>query len=172
MSKILTHSLILVTLLFGSFQVLAQSEIYLFRHAEKQKDGTKDPALTEQGHQRAQWLGQWFNNKEVTAIYSSDYQRTRQTVAIIAKTTGVEIQLYNPAKLEELVQLLKQKDGFYVVAGHSNTIPDTVQLLGGEPGKDINHEEYDRLYQLTLKDGKVVTKRHKSNHNFKINKKP
>ncbi|MCJ8267786.1 MAG: histidine phosphatase family protein [Psychrosphaera sp.] len=172
MSKILTLSLILITLLFGSFHVLAQSEIYLFRHAEKQKDGTKDPALTEQGHQRAKWLSHWFKNKKVTAIYSSDYQRTLQTVAIIAKTTGVEIQLYNPGKLEELIKLLKQKDGFYVVAGHSNTIPDTVQLLGGEPGKKIDDEEYDRLYQLTIKDGKVVTKRHKSSHHFKLSKKP
>jgi phosphohistidine phosphatase SixA len=167
MNKTLAFSLIIITLLFSSFQVLAQSEIYLFRHAEKQKDGTKDPALTEQGHQRAQWLGDWFKNKKVTAIYSSDYQRTRQTVAIIAKNTGLEVKLYNPGKLEELIKILKQKDGFYVVAGHSNTIPDTVKLLGGEPGKEIDHEEYNRLYQLTIKDGKVVTKRHQSSHQLK-----
>ncbi len=172
MSKTLALSLIFITLLFSNFQVLAQSEIYLFRHAEKQKDGTKDPALTKQGHQRAQWLGDWFKNKKVTAIYSSDYQRTRQTVAVIANNTGLKIQLYNPGKLKELIKVLKQKDGFYVVAGHSNTIPDTVKLLGGKPGKEIDHEEYNRLYQLIIKDGKVLTKRHQSSHSLKKSKNP
>ena len=49
--------------------------------------------------------------------------------------------------------------GAYVVAGHSNTTPQLVAALGGEPGEPINESyEFDRLYQVVIgKDGSVTT---------------
>ena len=49
--------------------------------------------------------------------------------------------------------------GRYLVVGHSNTTPDLVNRLGGDPGATIDEEsEFDRLYVLVLHpDGSVVT---------------
>jgi hypothetical protein len=45
------------------------------------------------------------------------------------------------------------------VVGHSNTTPAAVELLGGEPGAEIDEaDEYDRLYILTIAtSGEVST---------------
>jgi hypothetical protein len=44
------------------------------------------------------------------------------------------------------------------VVGHSDTTPELVKLLGGEPGSPIAPDEYDRMYILTLSaDGKAST---------------
>ena len=46
-----------------------------------------------------------------------------------------------------------------LVAGHSNTTPKLVELLGGNPGPPIDEKtEYDRLYVVVLgADGAVTT---------------
>jgi hypothetical protein len=38
------------------------------------------------------------------------------------------------------------------VLGHSNTTPDLVTALGGDPQGPIAEMEYDRLYVVTLTD--------------------
>jgi hypothetical protein len=45
------------------------------------------------------------------------------------------------------------------VVGHSDTTPELVGLLGGDPGAPIDEPtEYDRLYVVTLgPDGTVTT---------------
>jgi broad specificity phosphatase PhoE len=54
-------------------------ELYLVRHAEKQADGSRDPELTEAGTHRADNLAGWFEDKNISDIWSSDYKRTRDT---------------------------------------------------------------------------------------------
>ena len=57
--------------------------IYLLRHAEKVQDGSRDPELTEIGRQRSAALADWFIDKDLEVIWSSDYKRTRDTAAPI-----------------------------------------------------------------------------------------
>jgi len=47
--------------------------------------------------------------------------------------------------------------GRHLVLGHSNTTPQLVEALGGEPGAPIEEMEYDRLYIVTLMDGRTST---------------
>ena len=42
--------------------------LYLVRHAEKQSDGGRDPALTEAGQHRAQQLAGWLKDKGISDI--------------------------------------------------------------------------------------------------------
>ena len=57
------------------------------------------------------------------------------------------MKLYDPRELPSLVAQLRRIGGRHLIVGHSNTIPKTVELLGGEPGLAINEKsEYDRLY--------------------------
>ena len=119
---------------------------YLVRHAEKTKD-KKDPALTEAGEKRAQDLALRLKNVPLTAIYSSDYRRTRDTAAPIAAATGLEVTLYDPGNLGGFSEKLLKETGHILVVGHSNTTPELSERLGGDRGAPIvEATEYDRLY--------------------------
>ena len=133
------------------------ADIYLVRHAEKVKDDSKDPALTEVGYQRAANLADMLGSAGITKIYSSDYTRTRDTAAPLAEHLGLELQIYDPKALEPFAtELLKLQENALVV-GHSNTTPELAELMGGDGGTPIVEDwEYDRLYLLQTENGKVT----------------
>lgn len=130
--------------------------IYLVRHGEKAA-GAQDPELTPQGRLRAENVAAILGKAGITAIYSTPTQRTRQTAAPLAQKSGITVQTYDPANPRALVEKVRASDATVLVVGHSNTLPELVRLFGGAPGPDIADDEYDRLYQLTGKEGAVRT---------------
>jgi len=102
-------------------------------------------------------LADVLRSANIDQIHSSDYTRTKETAAPIAKNLSKRTQIYNPKKLEELVTKLKDAGGRHLVVGHSNSTPSLVKLLGGDSISKINDDgEYDRLYMVTItKDGTV-----------------
>lgn len=123
------------------------SFIYLVRHAEKKAVG-KDPALTPQGQARAQNIATILQKAGIGSIFSSSTTRTRQTAAALAKRNGLTVQEYDPGMPQALVDTVKALDGAVLIVGHSDTLPELVRRLGGEPGAAIADNEFDRLYQL------------------------
>ena len=137
--------------------------IYLMRHAEpeypKEGEENRDPVLNEAGRQRAGDLVELLKDEGVTRILSSNFHRTRETVAPLAEALGLEVEMYNPFELEAFAEILLEQTGHLVIAGHSNTTPKLVELLGGDPGEPIDEQrEFDRIYRVTLADESVVTK--------------
>ncbi len=119
---------------------------YLVRHAEKTAE-KPDPALTKVGEKRAQDLQARLKDVPLTAVYSSDYRRTRDTAAPIASDKGLSVKLYNPGLLSEFADELLGQTGHILVVGHSNTTPALAEALGGEGAEPIiEATEYDRLY--------------------------
>jgi len=133
------------------------AEIYLVRHAEKVKDDSKDPELTQVGHQRATNLADMLRSAGIKTIYSSDYTRTRDTAAPLAEHLGLELQIYDPKALEPFATALLELQENALVIGHSNTTPELAELMGGDGGTPIVEEwEYARLYLLPTENGKVT----------------
>jgi len=130
--------------------------IYLVRHAEKEAAGP-DPALSPAGRQRAKELARLLRDAGIAAIYSTDVTRTLETATPLAQQEGLQIRIYDWDGMEELAASLLRQRGRYLVVGHSDTTPELVSLLGGEPGTAIDEAgEYDRLYVVTVgPDGKV-----------------
>ena len=127
--------------------------IYLVRHAEKAADGT-DPVLSPAGRERAGLLADRLAKAGIGAIHSTDYRRTRDTAAPLARRLGLPVLLYDPERPEDLVETIRRAGGRHLVVGHSNTVPELVALLGGDGGPPIDEAgEYDRLYVVTLGDG-------------------
>jgi phosphohistidine phosphatase SixA len=120
--------------------------VYLVRHAERADDGTPDPPLSEAGRRRAEQLVHVLADAKLTAVYSTDFQRTRQTAQPLAAALGLEVTSYDPAQLDAFAAQLAQASGPVLVVGHSNTTPDLVTLLGGDPISPIPEDEFDRLY--------------------------
>ncbi|MEM1323385.1 MAG: phosphoglycerate mutase family protein [Bacteroidota bacterium] len=138
------------------------STIYLLRHAEKDLTSPgvdkRNPPLSAEGQARAQQLRHNLKDAGIDRIFSSDYIRTRTTVQPLAELLGLEIEGYNAKELPPFAEQLKELSGNILVSGHSNTTPKLVKLLGGAPGPAIKEKtEFDRLYVLTLREGKLLS---------------
>ncbi|MCA8942471.1 MAG: histidine phosphatase family protein [Planctomycetes bacterium] len=126
------------------------------RHAEKTA-ATDDPPLSDAGQVRARTLAKLLAATKVTRVFTTDYARTRQTVAPLAEAHGCAPKSYDARKSDEFAKgLLDLTDGeVVVVAGHSNTVPMMVRALGGsltdldERGY-LGEDEYDRVVVVTV----------------------
>lgn len=151
----------------GPATATAQEEpvvIYLVRHAERVDDevgfdaaSTDDPAISSAGQERALVLATMLADAGLTQIHSTDLNRTRMTGQPTAEATGLDIESYSPRDLTGFAERLKLMPGRHLVLGHSNTTPELVAALGGEPGGPIEEMEYDRLYVVTLFGGMAST---------------
>ena len=127
--------------------------LYLVRHAEKQADGGRDPLLTEPGQQRAQHLADWFQDKDIEDIWSSDFNRTRSTAEPILSKT--KLRIYDPGNLVSLSKILVKNQHNAIVVGHSNTTPELARLLCLCVIDDMEESEYDRLIMISVNAGKT-----------------
>lgn len=135
--------------------------VYLVRHAEKitGENAGRDPQLTEAGKLRAQVLAELLRDKNIGFVHSTDYIRTRDTAAPLAKIAGADIKIYNPQDLDTLANHIKALGGRHLVVGHSNTTQETAVALGSKTtAPPINEAaEYDRLYKVQINDEGVHT---------------
>lgn len=129
--------------------------VVFVRHAEKAGPGDDAP-LTEDGKARARLLARTLRSTSITRVHSSNYVRTLETAAPIAKTLETSVERYDARDLPTLIEKLRSVGGRHLVVGHSNTTPAAVRLLGGNPGSSIGSLEYDRLYIVTV-SGDVKT---------------
>ena len=131
--------------------------IFLVRHAERAEDGTNDPHISPEGQARADLLASLLGEAGLTHIHSTDYSRTRETVAPLAARTGLPVEIYDAGDLEAFANRLRATPGRHLAVGHSNTTPDLAEALGGDAGSPIESMEYDRLYLVVLGPGGART---------------
>jgi phosphohistidine phosphatase SixA len=159
---------ILFLLLLLSLNTRAQSNsatsIYLVSHAEKITDDptNKDPALTKSGKNRAVALVKTLKTTTIYNIYSTNYKRTTATAMPLAKKLKKEIKVYDLKELKtEAETILKDNKGKNaLIVGHSNTVLETIEALGGKrPIDSISDQEYDYLFKLSIaQDGTTNVK--------------
>lgn len=126
---------------------------YFIRHAEKDTSNPEenDPVLTETGTKRAEKWAEIFKEVSFDLIYSSDFKRTRETAQKFVGSQNLEIQLYDPAKLNDEAFQQKTKGKTVLVVGHSNTNPRFVNsILGEEKYSDIDEKESGSLFIVTV----------------------
>ena len=137
----------------------AQPTIFVVRHAEK-ADASKDPDLSEAGRERAEALTKMLRDAEITAIYTTEFKRTRKTAAPLAKALGI-VPTSLPAKdIATLVEKLRAANGNTLVVAHGNTIPDLVKTLGLSNPINIPENDYDEIFMITLTDKPQLTRLH------------
>ncbi len=139
-----------------------QTTFILVRHAEKADDGTRNPPLNDDGKKRALSLASLLENQEITALYSTPYKRTRETLQPLAEKKGLETLEYEPRAGEDWLARLynDHANGTVVIVGHSNTIPSIAnKLLGEETFSQFNEKEYSNLIVVVgteVGNGKLV----------------
>ncbi len=146
-----------VVLLAGSSWARAESVVILVRHGEK-VDESRDAALSTAGRARALALSAMLKDAGIEAVYSTDTIRTRETARPTADRISKPVEIYDGDELPVFAKALRERGGRVLIVGHSDTTPELVQHLGGDPGPPIASHEYDRMYVLTLSaDGKAST---------------
>jgi broad specificity phosphatase PhoE len=126
-----------------------QFALYLIRHAEK-TEHAEDPGLTKAGRRRAQRMAGWLADKHITAIWSSDYLRSRATAQPLADRLGIPVRLYDPQQLDAFSAELLHGAETALVVGHSNTTPELASLLCGCPVTAMADSDYERFFRVTV----------------------
>ena len=159
MKKLLTLIIIaLVALPTFSQEEATQEEqntttYYFIRHAEKNRSNKddKDPPLVINGQLRAAKWSLVFEHVNFDAIYSTDYNRTKQTAQPTAELNNLDITLYNPKELDIKMFLEDTKGKTVLVVGHSNTTPMFVNsIIGEDKYQQIEDTNNGNLYIVTI----------------------
>ena len=129
--------------------------VLVVRHAER-APGSGDPPISEAGQARAAALAEIGKVTGVSAIITTQLQRTRQTAAPLAEALGITAEVVTTQSdvakhAADVAAAVRRHAGKAVlVVGHSNTVPAIVAALGGPKVPDLCDPEYDALFTLVL----------------------
>jgi 2,3-bisphosphoglycerate-dependent phosphoglycerate mutase len=129
------------------------STFYFIRHAEKDRSNeeNRDPKLKEEGILRAAKWSLVLQNVKFNAVYSTDYNRTKQTAQPTAEMNGLTLTMYDPSNLDGNAFLEANKGKTVLVVGHSNTTPMFVNaVLGAEKHPQMADDNNGNLYIVTV----------------------
>jgi broad specificity phosphatase PhoE len=125
------------------------------RHAERADAGAPagnamtaapDPELSAAGKARAQALAAMLKDAGVTAIYTTEFIRTKDTAAPLAQALKVTAEIIPARDQATLIAKIKaHARGAVLVVGHSNTVPAIIKALGGMD-VTLADSEYDSLF--------------------------
>ena len=147
----------LIVSLFTAAPASSAVTVFLTRHAERAGGGAmgNDDPLSPAGRERADLLARMLADAPISAIFVTEYRRTQETAAPLARKLGVTPRQI-PTVPATVAAIQSVKSGAVLVSGHSNTIPEIISALGGAAVPKIAEDEYDNLYILTIA-GKDVT---------------
>lgn len=140
--------LVLALALFLSNTANCQTpgKIFAVRHAEKQSND-KDTPLSVLGQKRAHCLAETLKDAHITAIFTTQYTRTKQTAEPTASEANVKLTSLDASSNDAVITQAKAaaQKGNVLIVGHSNTVPDIVSGLGA-PKPTIPDQAYDLLF--------------------------
>ena len=125
--------------------------VFVVRHAEKGPENP-DPSLTDAGRRRASALARTLTDAHITALFASEFKRTQETLAPLAKATGLTTMVVSAGKMDELIAQLRAlpAGSRAVVASHSNLVHLIVARLSGQQMSPLTDLDYDRLAMVTI----------------------
>ena len=131
---------------------MTMTTVFLVRHAEKISEPGSDPGLTVDGQARAADLAQMLGQTAIAGLYASEFQRTQLTLQPLAEALGLEVTIVPASEPERLVAeiLSEHRGGTVIIAGHSNTLPELIEMLSGVEAEPIDESDYRGIYVLSL----------------------
>jgi len=126
---------------------------YFIRHSEKDRSNpdNHNPDLSTEGQLRAERWADYFSDKNIEVVYSTNYNRTIQTATPTAEANGLEIQFYDPTNMYDDVFIKETKGKNVLVLGHSNTTPQFVNaIIGKNSYEDMDDTDNASLFIVTI----------------------
>jgi probable phosphoglycerate mutase len=147
MKRSFSFLLLFLLLVATSF---AGPTIFVVRHAEKATTGGDDMDLSDAGRARAESLATLLKDAEISAIYTTEFKRTQQTAAPVAKALRIDPAVIPAKDTAALLTKLRGATGNVLIVGHGNTIPELIKALGIAAPINIAENEYDNLFVVLL----------------------
>ncbi|KQW42742.1 MULTISPECIES: phosphoglycerate mutase family protein [unclassified Roseateles] len=125
--------------------------VVLVRHAERAAEPAGDPGLTLAGEQRAEALAQALAGLRVNAILTTQFRRTRDTAAPLAKAARLQPQVVDAkgaAHVQTVTDAVRAQTGVVLVVGHSNTVTAVLHALGGPKLADLCETSFHNAFVL------------------------
>ena len=149
---------LIILIIFGfQYKIHSQEEvkiftIYLVIHSEKDlsSNNSADPSLTKCGKQRSENLSVFLKDVPLEAIYSTQYNRTKNTALPTAISKDIEVTEYSALELKSFSKLLIDREQNALVIGHSNTTGVLAGLLIGKEIGAFDLNIYNRIYQVVI----------------------
>jgi len=125
--------------------------VFLVRHAEKETN-VANPPLTEAGRERAEVLAGVLADAGITTIFASEYKRTQETAAPLAKRLGLSVTVVPAKDVDALLSKVRAlpAGGRALIVGHSDTVPALAHRLTGAKVSELTDADFDRLYVGTI----------------------
>ncbi|MFN0729312.1 SixA phosphatase family protein [Polaribacter gochangensis] len=151
--------LLLIVFAMGTFANFAQEKddvvttYYLIRHAEKNRavEGDKDPFLTIKGADRAKRWAEVLSTANIDMVYTTNYNRTKETAQPTATKNGLRLYMYNPRKMYDEGFKFNTKGKNVLIVGHSNTTNAFANtILGEKKYGEIADDNNSNLYIVTV----------------------
>jgi phosphohistidine phosphatase SixA len=118
---------------------------YVMRHLNTPA-GERDPELLPEGQGLAAALPARLAAHPPRTIFVSSFRRTQQTAVAVAARWGLTPIVYDPADTPGLVARVRAAPGPVLIVGHSNTVPDIVEQLGGTRPAPLSHPDFGELW--------------------------
>jgi broad specificity phosphatase PhoE len=128
-------------------------KVLVVRHADIDLPRTSpDPPLNNAGRLRARALAHAATAAGVTAIFTSEFARTKQTAEPLAARLGLRPQEASGTLIGDL--LGAPNGAVVLIVGHSNTIPEMIAALGVTPPMPrIEEPDFDNLFVVVTDPG-------------------
>jgi phosphohistidine phosphatase SixA len=143
----------------------ASVTVYLARHAEKQSPApgaapSKDPSLSELGRRRSTALVAALEGVALSAVFATEFKRTRETVEPTANAHGLEVDVVPADDLAGLLWRIRMHvGGTVLVAGHSNTVPEIAAGLGVPEKVALGDDDYGDLFVVAARGSSATLER-------------
>jgi broad specificity phosphatase PhoE len=128
--------------------------VILIRHADRDVPpaGTPDdpgPSLNDKGMARSRKLVHVLSTAGIQAVYTSHFTRAKMTAKpfLVAHFDLPTVRLDAATELKDHI-LTHHAGQTVLVVGHSNTVPELIELLGGPSLSIIDDCEFDNLFVL------------------------
>jgi probable phosphoglycerate mutase len=147
---------VLALALSAASSAVAQSPtvVIVVRHAEKGTTPTNDPPLTEAGTARAKALATALASANVQAVVTTQFARTKDTGRPTAEAKGAPMEVVNAGgagHAKAVADAARKHAGKTVlIVGHSNTVTQIVEALGGPPAKDLCDSDYSYIWTVVI----------------------
>jgi broad specificity phosphatase PhoE len=128
---------------------------YIVRHADK-LDKTPYSVLSPEGHARSEILKNNLQNKKIDMVFATPFQRTKETAQPLVTFLNKPLLLYRNNAEDSIATVIKSNTNKNILlVGHSGNIPRIIENITGKKITPIGEEEYDNLYIIGFRKGKV-----------------
>ncbi|WP_316829075.1 phosphoglycerate mutase family protein [Pedobacter miscanthi] len=150
--------LLSLTLLFANIISAQTTTVWIVRHAEKDRSNPQDtnPNLSDEGKIRTEDLAKYLKKVKFDAAFTTPTKRTHQTLDSLVIPKVIDYK-----DIKSLVDSIKTNyvGKTVIVAGHSNTVLEIIEALGGKRPKDeLTDDDYDYIFELSVKEDKAKVK--------------